>query len=531
MRMSRQFKLPNEPSSSAAPKNVHTLAAGSKVGQGRFVLKRILGQGGMGMVWLAQDERLDELVALKFLPPQIRFDAVGLAGLRRETQRSRKLTHPHIIRIHDLHETEGEDASIAMEYVDGMTLTALRLMQPNEIFTWPALAPLVKQLCDALDYAHGEKVIHRDLKPANLMIDRHGRLKLADFGIASVISDSVSRISNQPISGTRAYMSPQQINGERPQATDDIYSFGVTLYELLTGTPPFYTGQILHQALHNKPPPPQERLAELGLENEIPADVEAMIMACLAKDPAQRPQSARAIADWIGLEAPPHPQSLAATLAPQEEEIQAQVEAAASRKKFRIVVVILMLLLLGAGGWLWATKSLLRKSHAPSVPAETVILADDFENSKADGASWWWDWEGRAGKSMMVENGNHFVRLEGNDAHPTRVVQMTLPVRAEWKKLAYSIRIRTRNLKINPAKQWSGAKLEATFLDGKKSVMRTQSAGILTHDTDWLTKTTWDIVPNGARYLRIDLTLYQASGIADFDDVKVTVLEQTTPTR
>src|SRR5580765_1191133 len=94
-------------------------------GDGRFQLKRIIGQGGMGQVWLARDQRLDELVALKFVPPQIRFDASALAALRRETLRSHKLSHPHIIRIHDLHEPAGEDPFIAMEYVDGPTLSAL----------------------------------------------------------------------------------------------------------------------------------------------------------------------------------------------------------------------------------------------------------------------------------------------------------------------------------------------------------------------------------------------------------------------
>ena len=109
---------------------------GARVGAGRFVLDEMLGQGGMGMVWLARDERLGELVALKFLPPQIRFDAAALASLRRETQRSHSLSHPNIIRIHDLHEPQGEAPFIAMEYMDGPTLYAQRLQQPGEVFAW-----------------------------------------------------------------------------------------------------------------------------------------------------------------------------------------------------------------------------------------------------------------------------------------------------------------------------------------------------------------------------------------------------------
>jgi serine/threonine protein kinase len=279
------------------------LRAGGKVGLGRFTLIKPLGRGGMGEVWLAQDERLGEPVALKFLPPEIRGDARALDDLRRETARSHKLTHPNIVRIHDLNEVEGEPAFIAMEYIDGPTLSGLQLQQADRVLSWEFLKPLVQQLCAALDYAHGENVIHRDLKPANIMVDAKGRLKLADFGIAATISDSVSRVSqHNSTSGTLLYMSPQQLAGKRPQAADDIYALGATLYELLTSQPPFYTGDITHQVLHEAAEPPDERLAALGIANAVPPDVAAMVMACLAKDPAQRPQSARAVAEWIGFE-------------------------------------------------------------------------------------------------------------------------------------------------------------------------------------------------------------------------------------
>ncbi len=257
----------------------------------------------MGEVWLAQDERLDEAVALKFLPPAIRGDPVALDDLRSETARSRKLTYPNIVRIHDLHEEDGDMAFIAMEYVDGPTLALTRLQQPSRVFSWEMLRPLMEQLCAALDYAHGEHVIHRDLKPANIMVDRKGRLKLADFGIAATVSDSMSRISlRHATSGTLVYMSPQQLAGKRPQPGDDIYALGATLYELLTSKPPFYSGDLPHQILNELPEPLSERMEGLGIQNEIPADVSALIMACLAKEPAQRPQSARAVAQWIGLD-------------------------------------------------------------------------------------------------------------------------------------------------------------------------------------------------------------------------------------
>ena len=289
------------------------LASGSQVGDGRFTLLRLLGQGGMGVVWLARDEHLREEVALKFLPPNIRHDAVALDDLRRETSRSRRLTHSHIIRIHDFYRVE---AFISMEFVDGPNLSELRLEKPDRVLPWSYLEPLVKQLCEALNYAHRENIVHRDLKPANMMLDRRDRLKLADFGIAATVSDSVSRVSmaRHGWSGTVSYMSPQQLNGQLPQVTDDIYSLGSTLYELLTSRAPFFTGDIAHQVRTVIPQPVEKRLAQLRINNPIPPAVGATIMACLAKDPEQRPRSALAVAEQLGLKAtPPAPDCPAGT--------------------------------------------------------------------------------------------------------------------------------------------------------------------------------------------------------------------------
>ena len=280
------------------------------VGGGRYVLKQMLGQGGMGVVWLVYDKRLRESAALKFLPTQIAADAAAFDDLRRETLRSRKLSHPNIIRIHDLYEAPGELAFISMEYVDGPDLHFLRANRPTKVLPWNFLRPLVRQLCAALDYAHGEKVIHRDLKPANLMLDSNERLKLADFGLACVVHDSLSRLSGQPTAvGTLQYMSPQQADGKKPQITDDIYSIGATLYELLTSQPPFYTGDISYQVRNTRPQPMNERLLDLELKNEIPSEVSALVMACLAKEPEQRPQSVKTITTWLDATEKPQPPS------------------------------------------------------------------------------------------------------------------------------------------------------------------------------------------------------------------------------
>lgn len=279
------------------------LAPGQQVGAGRYTLTRFLGKGGMGVVWLARDERLEEDLALKFLAGEISHDAESLADMRRETLKSRKLSHPNIIRIHDLFEGEGEAPFISMEFIDGKALNTLKAEQSQRLFSWGYLMPLVRQLCGALDYAHSQKIIHRDLKPGNMMVDANGVLKLADFGLAASAAESMSRLSKDlGASGTPAYMSPQQMRGQPPKAADDIYSLGATLYELLASKPPFYSGDISHQVREEPPTPLDERLAHLELENPIPADVAALIMACLAKQPEQRPPSAAAVAEWIGLE-------------------------------------------------------------------------------------------------------------------------------------------------------------------------------------------------------------------------------------
>ncbi|MCW5549293.1 MAG: protein kinase [Opitutaceae bacterium] len=268
---------------------------------GRYTLKAQLGRGGMGVVWRARDESLERDVAIKMLPEVVANDPSAVRDLKRETAKSQQLSHPHILRIYDFVEA-GPLCGITMELVEGGTLTAKRLEQPGEVFTVAALQTWVGQLCEALEYAHSrEKIVHRDLKPANLMLTADGQLKVADFGIAASVSDSVSRVSQQGgSSGTPVYMSPQQMMGEKPAVSDDIYALGATLYELLTGKPPFYSGNIIMQVQNKVPPPVTERRAELGVNGEpIPPAWEATIAACLAKEPKDRPQSAASVWKFI----------------------------------------------------------------------------------------------------------------------------------------------------------------------------------------------------------------------------------------
>jgi serine/threonine protein kinase len=268
----------------------------------RYTLNRILGRGGMGVVWLARDDVLERDVALKFLPELVIFDRAMLNELKRETNRSLELTHKNVVRIYDFVHDENS-ACISMEYIDGDTLSNMRADRPSKVFECWELGNWTKQLCEALDYAHNHAhVVHRDLKPANLMVTQGGDLKVADFGIARSLSDSVSMLTvGKHTSGTLVYMSPQQLDGGRGTPLDDIYSFGATLYELLTSKPPFYSGNIDRQIHERVPPPMDRRREELDIVDAEPIDPlwEEMVATCLQKDPALRPQSALDIVGFL----------------------------------------------------------------------------------------------------------------------------------------------------------------------------------------------------------------------------------------
>jgi serine/threonine protein kinase len=292
----------NERTGAVVAATSREFANGQKV-FGRYTLVKVLGRGGMGIVWLARDEELERDVALKFLPDLMIQDRSVFDQLKGETKRCLELTHPHIVRIHDFVHDE-RSGCISMEYVDGETLSNLRAEKEQKVFEPDQIAAWTGQLCDALDYAHNHaKVIHCDLKPANLMVNQRGDLKVADFGIARSLSDSVSRLTmEQGPSGTLIYMSPQQLNGERCTHLGDIYSLGASVYELLTSKPPFYSGNIDRQICERVAPSMTERRKELDIEPAlVPRVWEDAVAACLAKDPSRRPQSAVEVAHRLQL--------------------------------------------------------------------------------------------------------------------------------------------------------------------------------------------------------------------------------------
>ncbi len=292
-----------KPLAHAAPASHGALEKGQLMFS-RYRLECLLGRGGMGIVWLARDEKLDRQIALKFLPDVLFLDAASRDELKRETRRSLDLTHPNIVRIHDFVEDE-QSAAISMEYIDGPCLSQLRVEKGNRCFEARELVGWVADLCRALDYAHHSAgFVHRDLKPANLMVTSRGVLKVADFGIACGLHNTAARISAwNSTGGTLGYMSPQQLEGELAAVTDDVYSVGAALYELLTSKPPFHSGDISLQIRTTVADSMTERRRRLGIAGApIPEEWEATVAACLAKHPRDRPASVREVARRLGVE-------------------------------------------------------------------------------------------------------------------------------------------------------------------------------------------------------------------------------------
>jgi serine/threonine protein kinase/tetratricopeptide (TPR) repeat protein len=328
---------------------------------GRYTLIKILGRGGMGIVWLAHDEELERDVALKFLPDLIIQDAAVLSDLKRETRRCLELTHKNIVRIYDFVHDE-RSGCISMEYIDGDTLSKLRCDKERKVFEAADLNDWISQLCDALDYAHNHaRIIHRDLKPANLMVNQRGELKVSDFGIARSLGDSMSVITMAGgRSGTLAYMSPQQLEGEHGTHLDDIYSLGASVYELLTSKPPFYVGNIDRQIRERIPPSMTERRKDFEIEAEpIPSVWEEWVAACLAKDPGRRPQSVTEIARQLQR--------------PSPEARSPSVRPVLPRSKKRVLVLALAsLCLLALGGWYFGVFKPVHAKVGAGAPASTA---------------------------------------------------------------------------------------------------------------------------------------------------------------
>ena len=256
---------------------------------GRYALERELGRGGMGIVYRARDLRLERVVAIKLLPPQLADTAERRHRFMREARMAAQLSHPHIIPIHAVEEV-GAFVFFVMSYVDGETLGA-RLRRDGRLKPADA-ARMLREVAWALAYAHRQALVHRDIKPDNILLEQgSGRALVADFGIARVVAAPREGDSGEGrLVGTPEYMSPEQALGEPVDGRSDLYSLGVVGYYALSGRLPFAgtTTAIIGQQV-NRPPPPLDAPA-------APPQLVATIERCLAKDPAQRYQTGEELA-------------------------------------------------------------------------------------------------------------------------------------------------------------------------------------------------------------------------------------------
>jgi serine/threonine protein kinase len=262
-------------------------AAPRQVLNNRYVILSPLGRGGMGAVYLAKDTQLEKVVAVKTLPAEIACDLRAIDWMKEEVRIAQDLRHDNIAAIYNF-ETDPEKQSsfIVMELIVGVDLHTLLARSPEERLPLDIVGRILKQCSEALAYAHSKRIIHRDIKPKNIMITKDGTVKVTDLGIARRLRETMSKISQTVIAGTPAYMAPEHLMGKNIDARADIYSLGATIYELITGTPPFHKGQIDIQIMQKDVPPLDASLFD-G-DTDLAGRLTSVLRKCMSKEPAAR---------------------------------------------------------------------------------------------------------------------------------------------------------------------------------------------------------------------------------------------------
>jgi hypothetical protein len=301
----------------------------------RYRIVALLGKGGMGEVYRAEDLRLTQTVALKFLPDAMTRDEGARARFHQEVRLAREIAHPNICRVFDIGEVDGR-LFLSMEYVDGEDLSSL-LRRIGQLPQSKGL-DIARQMCAGLAAAHEHGVLHRDLKPGNIMLDGRGRVRITDFGLAAL---GENLAGEELRAGTPAYMAPEQLAGTEVTARSDIYSLGLVLYELFTGKKAFEAAtlpELMRLREHSTP------TSISAIVRDIDPLVERVIIRCLEKDPAKRPATALLVAAAL-----PGGDPLAAALAAGETPSPEMVAASGEKKGLRPAIAWLCLALAVAG--------------------------------------------------------------------------------------------------------------------------------------------------------------------------------------
>ena len=358
---------------------------------GRYRIVAMLGRGGMGEVYRADDLLLEQQVALKFLPEAVAQHPEALSRFRNEVRLARQVSHRNVCRVYDFGEADGY-CFLSMEYVDGEDLGSL-LHRIGRLPSDKALE-ISRKVCAGLAAAHEKGILHRDLKPGNVMLDREGQVILTDFGLAGIAGEIEG---DEVRHGTPAYMAPEQLAGEEVSVQSDIYSLGLVLYEIFTGKLPFESKTLADLVQAQKTSAP---VSPSTLVRDLDPVIERVILRCLQPRPNQRPQSAMAVAAALP-GGDPLAQALAAGETPSPEMVAAAGEGEGLAPRTAVLVLAAIVVGIAASyamGHSGSAVEMLQPEYSPEVltqKARDLIRQLGFTDVRADEASGF-DWDSGA---------------------------------------------------------------------------------------------------------------------------------------